>query len=250
MSTTVSRAIEVLRFVGERPRTLTEVAGLIEAHKSTALRLLQTLVAEGFVRQDATGRYEIGFGLISLAHRSLEQIDVRALARPHLEALVDQYGHTVHLAQLLDDGIRYVDKIEGRGPVAMGSRIGHVVELHTAGVAKAIMAFLDDPARRRLERGITFERFTDTTIVTPERLAEDLAVTRTRGWAEDDGEKEDFINCIAVPIFDGRGRVCAGLSMTALRAVASLDDLRRLAPMLRQVAATISRELGWTGEDA
>lgn len=244
MSQTVARAIEVLRFIGERPRTLGEVARVTGTHKSTALRLLQTLVAGGFARQDAASRYEIGFGLISLAHRSLNRLDLRAVARPRLQALVDDYGHTVHLAQRVDDGIRYIDKIDGRGPVAMGSRVAEPVELHTAAISKAILAFLDDGDRRRLEGSIAFERFTPTTIVTPERFDEELETTRARGWAEDDGEKEDYLVCVAAPVLDGRGDAIAGLSITALRAACPLDELRQAVPALREAAAAVSRDLG------
>jgi len=247
MAQTVSRAIELIRFIGAKPRTLTETAEHLEVHKSTALRLLQTLVKEGFARQDPNGSYKIGFGLISLASTSLDDLEVRTVAHPHLQALVDQYRHTVHLAQLDDDEIRYIDKIEGGGPVLMGSRVGLTVDLHTAGVAKAILAYADDDTRRRIEKKITFTRFTPTTIVTPSRFAEELELTRLRGWAEDDGEKEDYINCVALPIFDARGQICAGMSVTALKAVAPLVELRRNLPAFQDVAQSISRELGWSG---
>ncbi|WP_024287384.1 IclR family transcriptional regulator [Cellulomonas sp. KRMCY2] len=245
MSQTVSRAIEIIRFIAAKPRTLTEVTEHLEVHKSTALRLLQTLVEEGFARQEAGGRYKVGFGLISLASTSLDDLELRTVAHRHLQALVDQYGHTVHLAQLDGDEIRYIDKIEGGGPVSMGSRVGLAVDLHTAGVAKAILANLDDSTRQRLEKKITFTRFTPTTIIAPARLDEELALTRARGWAEDDGEKEDYINCVALPIFDSRGKVCGGMSVTALKAVAPLPELRRNLTAFKEVADVISRELGW-----
>jgi DNA-binding IclR family transcriptional regulator len=250
MSQTVIRAIEIIRFIATKPRTLTEVTELLEVHKSTALRLLQTLVKEGFARQDRAGLYRVGFGLISLASDSLDEIEVRSIAHPYLQSLVDQYGQTVHLAQLLDDEIRYVDKIEGKGPIAMGSRVGLAVDLHTAGVAKAILAFADQPTRHRLSKEITFQRFTSNTIVTPEKFESELSLIQTRGWAEDDGEKEEYINCVALPILDARGRVCAGMSVTALRAVVPLEELRKLIPALQDVARSISRELGWSGEAA
>ncbi len=248
MSHTVSRAIEILRFVGVRPRTLTEVTEHLEVHKSTALRLLQTLVEEGFARQDASGRYTVGFGLIALASTALDRLELRAVAHRHLRALVDQHGHTVHLAEHVGGEIRYVDKIEGDGPVLMASRVGLAVDLHTAGVAKAILAHLDEASRRRLERRITFTRFTPTTIVTPARFAEELELTRARGWAEDDGEKEDYLNCVALPIVDARGQVCGGMSVTALKAVAPLPELRRHLGAFKDVAAAISRDLGWPGQ--
>lgn len=248
MSQTVTRAIEIIRFIAAKPRTLTEVTELLDVHKSTALRLLQTLTAEGFARQDRDGLYHVGFGLISLASTSLDEIEVRTIAHPYLQSLVDQYGQTVHLAQLLDDEIRYIDKIEGTGAVAMGSRVGLTADLHTAGVAKVILAFLDEPTRRRLAREITFSRFTPNTIVTPGRLDADLTVTRSRGWAEDDGEKEEYINCVALPIFDAGGRICAGMSVTSLRAVMPLEELRLSIPAFQDVAQSISHELGWNGE--
>lgn len=248
MSQTVSRAIEILRLIGGRPRTLTEVTDHLAVHKSTALRLLQTLVEEGFARQEASGRYRVGFGLISLAGASLDDLELRTVAHPHLQALVDQYGFTVHLAQLDGDEIRYIDKLEGGGPVSMGSRVGLAVDLHTAGVAKAILANVDAAARHRLEKKITFTRFTPTTIVTPARLTGELELTRARGWAEDDGEKEDYINCLALPIFDSRGKVCGGMSVTALKAVAPLPELRRNLTAFKEVAAAISRDLGWRAQ--
>ncbi|MBU4556967.1 MAG: IclR family transcriptional regulator, partial [Actinobacteria bacterium] len=138
--------------------------------------------------------------------------------------------------------------IEGTGAIAMGSRVGLAANLHTAGVAKVILAFSDEPTRRRLERGITFERFTPNTIVAPAKLEEDLSVSRSRGWAEDDGEKEEYINCVALPIFDANGHLCAGMSVTSLRAVMPLEQLRRHVPDFKDVAQRISKELGWNGE--
>jgi DNA-binding IclR family transcriptional regulator len=249
MSQTVVRAIEIVRFIAAKPRSLIEVTEMLDVHKSTALRLLQTLVTEGFARQDRQGLYQVGFGLIALASTSLAEIEVRTIAHPHLQSLVDQYGQTVHLAQLIDDEVRYIDKIEGTGAIAMGSRVGLVADLHTSGVAKVILAFLDDATRRRLAKNILFTRFTANTIVTPARLDEELAIIRARGWAEDDGEKEEYINCVAVPILDASGRICAGMSVTSLRAVTSLEQLRVLVPAILDVSRAISRDLGWTGDN-
>jgi DNA-binding IclR family transcriptional regulator len=47
MSQTVGRAIDIIEFVAEKPRTLGAIALHEEVHKSTALRLLQTLEARG-----------------------------------------------------------------------------------------------------------------------------------------------------------------------------------------------------------
>ena len=101
MSQTVVRAIDILRFISATGRTLSEVATHLGVHKSTALRLLQTLGKEGFSRQLPNGAYVTGFGVIALGQRAIDQIDTRAIAHPYLARLSQESGHTVHLAQLV-----------------------------------------------------------------------------------------------------------------------------------------------------
>ena len=249
MSQTVERALDIVSFIAERPRTLGEVAELLGVHKSTALRLIQTLESRGFAHRSPDGRHVAGLALVALGQSALEQIDLRTIAHPVLRALSDRVGHTIHLAQRVGEEILYIDKVEGAGTVAMGSRVGRAADLHTAGVSKAILAFMNDAGRRSILKRAAFEQYTSTTILTMGALLSELDITRQRGWAEDDGEKEDYINCVALPIFDASGQVTAAMSVTALRAVAPLEDLRERVPEFRRVAVTISRELGWKGED-
>ncbi|MEK8170077.1 IclR family transcriptional regulator [Streptomyces sp. M19] len=220
MSQTVARAIDIIRFVSDRSRTLGEVAERLGVHKSTALRLLQTLEDSGFVRRLPEGGYGMGFELIALGQMALDQVEARSLAHPVLQRLSERYGHTVHLGELVGDRIVYVDKVDGRGSVAMGSRIGLPALTHTAGVAKIITAYQDEPTRARILDAATFESYTPTTITSRAALEREIERARENGWAEDNGEHEDYINCVALPVFDARGRVTHGISITALSAVA------------------------------
>ncbi|MEU7827477.1 IclR family transcriptional regulator [Nonomuraea sp. NPDC049129] len=249
MSQTVARAIDIIGFVSVRHRTLGEIAEHLGVHKSTALRLLQTLEEGGFVRRVPGGMYGMGFQLIALGQLALDQVEARSLAHPILNELSERYGHTVHLGELAGDQVVYVDKIDGRGSVAMGSRIGLPAQAHTAAVAKVILAYQDDRTRARVLEHAAFTRFTPTTITDAAAFEADLALTRERGWAEDDGEHEDYINCVALPLFDARGKVIHGISITALRAVAPLGQLRAHIDDFRQAAHEISKTLGWTGDD-
>lgn len=248
MSQTVERALHILKLISLAPRSLTEVAEYLGVHKSTALRLLQTLEKEDTVRQDSTGRYVLGFGIIPLAESAINQIDTRGIAHPYLDELAKEIGHTVHLGQLIDKRVIYVDKVDGAGTVAMGSRIGLPADLHTAAVAKIILAFSTENQAGQILETISFEPYTPTTVKSLGDFKSDLAKCRHRGWAEDNGEKEDYINCVALPIFDSSNRVSLGISVTALRAVAGLDVLRGMMPRLSLTAASISRELGWKGQ--
>lgn len=245
MAQSVQRAIDVLELVSLRPCTVSDVAGALGVHRTTALRLLQTLADGGLARRQEDGRYGVGYRLAGLAALALEQFDLRALARPHLEQLGDACSHTVHLAALEGGGIVYVDKVEPvRGP-RLSSQIGRPVCLHTAGVSKAILAHQSDSRLRELLAGCAFERYTSTTITSREAFLRELAATRDRGWSTDDGELEDYVTCLGAPVRDSMGGVTAAVSVTALRAGTDLAALQDLVPRLLDAAGAISKELGW-----
>lgn len=247
MSQTVDRALSIIEFFAEKPRALGEIAAHEGIHKSTALRILQTLEARRFARRDAEGRYTVGFRMVEVSQRAVDNLDIVAIAHPRLVALSRELGYTLHLAQLVATEVIYVDKIEGTGAVNMFSRIGGPSVLHTSGVGKAIVAHLEEPLLTHMIENLTLTRHTATTITSMVTFQRELALTRERGWAEDNGELEDAINCVAVPIRNSRGFVRNAISLTALRALAPLESLRKNVPRLQSEAGAISREYGWMG---
>lgn len=247
MSQTVQRAISIVEFIAEQARSLGEVATHLDVHKSSALRLLQTLEANGFARRTEDGRYVLGTRLVSLAQQSLDALDVRQAAGSRLRQTQRACGHTLHLAQLVGNEIIYVDKVEAESAVRIYSRIGRPVSLYASGVGKAILAFLEPQRVDELLSGVEFTPHTSTTFTTRESFDDELARIRARGWAVDDGEFENFVNCIAAPIRDTTGSVCAAVSITSLKVIAPLPELSKLVPLLLETASDISRELGYSG---
>ncbi|KAB1923289.1 IclR family transcriptional regulator [Micromonospora sp. ALFpr18c] len=245
MSQGVDRAMRVLELLAREPAQLGEVAADLGVHKSTALRLLQTLEAGGFARR-RDGGWTVGLRLIGLAQQALDSLDVRTVARPHLAALGRDCGHTIHLAQLVDDDLVYVDKIEARGQVRMYSRIGRTAPLHASGVGKVVLAYSPEPRLTRLVDGGELRAYTPGTICDPAALRAELATVAEQGWAADDGEFEPLITCVAAPVRQADWSVTAAVSVTAPTVVATLADLRRLLPRLRATTRQISHDLGWS----
>ncbi|HUX69478.1 MAG TPA: IclR family transcriptional regulator [Cellulomonadaceae bacterium] len=243
MAQTVSNAIEILEFVSARPRTPGEVALLLGVHRSTALRLLQTLTTGGLTRRRPDGRYGIGYRLVGLAQRAKDQFDLQAIAHPHLTTLTGISGFTTHLAALEGVDIVYIDKVEPSGSVRLYSEIGKPVPLHTASAAKAVLAGL--PRERTLEllEGWEYRKYTSTTITSKAALLAELDRAQKRGWAVDDGEFEDFVNCIAYPVRAESGDVIGAVSITALRVISDLATLESLVPDLIRTCEAISREV-------
>lgn len=248
MSQSIERAIEVLMQLGEGPQTPAEVARRLDVHRSTALRIMDVLLEQRLLRKLADGRYGIGPGVVSLAHRAQDQFNLAQLAHPRLMALGELHDQTVHLAELQHNAIIYIDKIEPQRSIRLTSRIGQAVCLHTASVAKSILAFLDRSTREALFDGYVFEKYTSTSIGTRQALERELRGVCERGWATDDGEREDYVTSIGAPIHDANGDVVAAVSVIELKAIHDLDAMQELMlePLL-ETAAAISRELGWEG---
>src|SRR3954463_13187965 len=91
----VDRALGLLDALAELPSgaRVSELAQRTGVNQSTVSRLLGTLMARGFVdRDDATARYRLGLRLVAYADAVLAGLDVRTIARPHLERLAADAG--------------------------------------------------------------------------------------------------------------------------------------------------------------
>ncbi|MEU9146175.1 IclR family transcriptional regulator [Streptomyces sp. NPDC048349] len=242
MSQSVERALAVLPLLAGGAAGLGEVADALGVHKSTALRLLRTLHARGFVYRQADGRYRLGAQLFALAAEAVENLDVREVAHPHLVALNKATGHTVHLALLQDDEVVYVDKVDSRYPVRMYSRIGRPVPLTVAAVAKLLVAGLPEGERRSLAARIDYPRYTARSTPDAAAFLRELDLVREQGWAADLGGHEESVNCLGAPVYGPDGRVVAALSVSAPGVVVTAEELMALLPLVRGTADAVSRD--------
>jgi len=243
MSQSVKRAAGIVESIAAQPKTVAQLAEEFGLHRSTMFRELQSLEEVGYARRRKDGTYALAFRLISLAQSALENLDLRHAAYDHVRRLHAAVGNTVHVAALMDNAIIYVDKAEDASGVRMYSRIGSPARPTCSGVGKAILAGLDTVGRDAVLAGVEWKRYTERTITTRDALDAELRVIVEQGWAADDGEFEDFVNCVAVPIHSSAGIVGA-LSLTAIRMVHDLEQLKLRIPLLQRTAEQIARELG------
>ena len=246
MSQTVERALRILIDLGTGPKSLEQTAGLLGVHKSTALRLLQTLEGQGFTRHDEQHRYRLGPRMFALAQQALDDLDVRRTAAPHLAALNQHHGHTVHLAAYIDGAVIYIDKYDSRHAVRMGSRVGATAPAHCTAVGKVLLARLPELRRRAAVDRIDFQARTANTITDPDLFLAELDRVAAQGYAQDRGENEDYINCLAAPIQDAAGTVLAAVSISVPEPIIGYQGLLTLLPDLLAVSAAASAEYGWT----
>jgi DNA-binding IclR family transcriptional regulator len=243
MSSTVHRATQIIELIAEGPRSTAQVAEHFQVHPSTIFRQLQTLERASFLIRYSDGTFAIGPRIIAIAQQALEKLDLRRIAHDAVRRLHEQTGHTLHLAQLIEGQVLYIDKVEDASGIRMYSRIGLPVRLNCTGVGKVVLAQLPPARRAELLADADWTRHTPATLG-PDELDRELDRIAERGWGVDDGEHEEFVNCLAAPIADSTGTVVGALSITSIRMVADLGALREHLDRLLDTTRTISAALG------
>lgn len=239
---TVGKALDLLDLVAEagRPCRFSELLARSPWPRATLHRLLQTLTSQRMLSYDAEAQtYAPGLRLVRLAHAAWAASSLAPIARPYIDALSAQTGQTIHLAQLDNGQVLYVDKRNAAEPVQMFSQAGKIGPGYCTGVGKAMLAHLPEAAREAAIGKQSFYRYTPQTLDGPEALRAELAQIRAAGVAFDREEHEPGIICVAVPILAG-GRVLGGLSITGTTRRTSLEALAELRPALRDCAGQIA----------
>src|SRR5256884_6111801 len=217
----VERAVAILRtFSSGAPElSVSELGRAVGLHKSTVHRLLGTLERTGFVVQDpGTKRYRLGLPLFELGSMVVNTLEVRRVARPHLEEIHRACGETVHLG-ILDEGeVVYIDKIESTRRVRMYSQVGRRAPAHCTGLRKGPPAHLPDASLADVIPPRRPRRFTSQTITSPQEVRDHCAFSPQPGYARDTGQHEELIQCAAAAIHDHTGKVVAAVSITSVAA--------------------------------
>ncbi|WP_171169479.1 IclR family transcriptional regulator [Streptomyces sp. I05A-00742] len=222
--------------------------GLSELATSSGLplptihRLMRTLVASGYVRQQPNRRYALGPRLIRLGESSARLLGT--WARPYLTRLVDETGETANMALLDGDEVVYVAQVPSRHSVRMFTEVGRRVLPHTTGVGKALLAQAPDDEVRAILGRTGMPAATEKTITAPEVFVDALARVRETGYAVDDNEQEIGVRCLAVPV--PGSPTAAAISISGPAGRVTEESTERIVPLLKQIAAELSAALAST----
>ena len=196
--------------------TLTELQQRSGLNRTMTFRIARTLRERGYVRYDPISRrYALSLRLFELGRAAAVQLDVVAVAQPHLDDLRLEFGETANLGVLEDGHAVYVAMAESsRRGLRMSSHVGGRDHLHSTSIGKAILAFLPGTAREELLAVLPRPRVTPRTIVDLDELRAELAMTRRKGFAVDNEENEIGARCVGVPILDGADQPLAAISLS------------------------------------
>jgi DNA-binding IclR family transcriptional regulator len=242
---TVGKALDVLDQVAAfgRPVRFGELLAESSYPKPTLYRFVQTLTNQGMLAYDSDANtYSLGVRLVRLAHAAWSVSSLAPVARPHIDRLSALVKETVHLAQLDNAQVLYIDKRNATKPIEMYSQAGKVGPAYCTGVGKVMLAHSDLQTRDAVIAQQSFHKFTDTTLINEDSLRAELADIRANGYGFDREEHEPGIICVAMPILNDHARVLGAISVTSSTQRTNLAGLEKLVPVLRDTTQSISRD--------
>jgi IclR family acetate operon transcriptional repressor len=242
----LSKAIRVLRRTAQEggPATLAELSASVKLPKPTVHRIAGLLEREGLLYKDpVTRRYSVGEAFHDLCLDAIRSASSHQHRQVILEQLSVKLGETINLGVLSGPAVVYIERVEAAWPLSIHFAPGSRVPLHCTANGKLLLAFAPPERREQLMGALVLEPRTRNTLTSLEALHRQLVEIRRRGYSEDDEEFLAGVCCLAVPVRDHRGRVVAGLAVSAPSARFPLDKARTYLADLRTCAERLSPHL-------
>jgi DNA-binding IclR family transcriptional regulator len=226
--------------------SLSELARRVQLPKSTAHTLVQTLAADGFLEREAhAGRYVLGPRMLRMRGRLPDQFELPRVARPMMEALVEEVGETAILGVRSGGSIMYVEQVEAPQYIRYAAALGEARPLYASSIGKLFIAAMSPAALEELMSESPPGRLTESTKTTPDEIVAESREIAALGYALNRGETIEGVMAVAAPIYRGsreQATLLAGLSVAgpADRVSRRLDQIR---PAVVQTAEQIGLAL-------
>ena len=240
----MERTFELLELMADAGGevALTQLAEQSALPLPTIHRIMRTLVAGGYVRQQPSRRYALGPRLIRLGETAGRTLG--AWATPYLAGLTQAIGETASLAVLDGDQVVYVAQVPSQHSMRIFTEVGRRVDVHSTAAGKAVLAHLPAAEVDQLLARAGMRQQAERTVVDRAGLHRELAAIRERGYAEDDGEQEVGVRSIAVSVPGAPAGTAISISGPAARM--SRVEVTDVVPLMRRVAGQLAKELAAT----
>ena len=219
---------------------IAELCKKIFLPKGTVHRLLGTLKNLGYIEQNPQNRkYYLTAKIFKLGTAVTDKIGLVQII-PYMKKLSQQFNETTNLAIMDRDEIIYLYSVSSDNTLKLDLRIGSNQPAYCAAVGKVLLAFLSEKELDGYLQRVKLKSYTPYTITSKEYLKRDLKLIREKGCSFANEEYMVGVSCVAVPIKDQQGKVCAGLSFSVPTVRMDKEKLPQLIDSLISTAKKIT----------
>ena len=241
----VKKAFEILKLISSKKEGLgiSEIARDLGMAKSTVHGMTSALEESGAVMRDPdTKRYTLGFTLFELGRVAYSQTDLKDLAKPVMEQLMEKTQASVFLGVLNWDHVTILDIVEPRTELKITSPIGTTIPLLAGAVGKVFLATMGENQALKFiqSRGLT--KYTPRSIADPDKYLREIRAAKEQGFATDDEEYILGVRAVAAPIA-WEGHPLSAIWVVGFKASIDEGKMKTLTELTREAARAIEKKI-------
>ena len=245
----MERGLKILEFFGESARriTLTEVALGCSINKAATQRFLHTFCKLGYLIRDNDKKYQLSSKILSLGFGFLNSSELKRICKSHIDILSSKINRNVSLGILDDYEVIYLYRAEVQRILKFDLYAGTRIPAHCCSMGKVLLASLNDGDLNEFLNSVTLKPITSETIISKNKLLDEISETRKRGYSVSDRELSMDLYSMAVPILDADQIVIAALNASIEICDKETVTINKVRRELVNSGAQISKEFGYRG---
>lgn len=243
----VLNTLRVIEEVAARqPVGVSELARVLEMPKTSVQRALQTLRTAGWLAptdDETTTRWALTSRALHVGQQAMRELSLRDAAIPVMRELRRRTEETIHLMVPEGRNVVLIERLDTPKLIRITLPLGSSAPIHASSNGKAVLASSrPDVVEDLIAEGLP--RYTDSTIVDPGSLREELEMIRKRGFATNTGEWRADIAAVAAAIMGDNGRPVGSLSISTPADRMPPEMRLPYGELVRDAAREISVALG------
>lgn len=243
-SQSLERGIHLLELLNESEQSkgTRELARDLGLSPAIVQRLINTLAEHDYIQQNPeTKRYRIGYRTLVYRAPLMRRDGLMVATRQELEEVARRLRVDCFLASLQGRQAVYMMCMAGGGPISVKSEPGETMPLHSTAIGKCLLAASSDEEARLLIGPGPLQAVTTKTITDPELLMQDVALTRTRGYAVVENENIDGIISVGTGLNAPHSSVKMAISLSFSPHFTKNVDLEEAVAVITAAARRIGR---------
>lgn len=217
---------------------VTELAERMGLAKSNVHNILATFACMGYLQRLPDGRYTLGLKMLEYAFTINQHL---GYPNAVYDILVDTAGKTdeiVYFGLPYGTDVLYLyvaHPVKRLGVLPYRDILGETAPFYCTGIGKAILAHLpEEEWEDRIPQQL--RRYQPNTPHSREAILDELRITRRRGYAIDNCERDPNVRCVGVPVYNSFGKLVAGISTSGPAMTMSDGKLVECAGILQNAA--------------
>ncbi len=241
-----ARGLEIIRlFSIETPGvTTSQAAERTHLSRAAVRRFLLTLEELGYVRSE-NDYFMPTPKVLELGYAYLSTWNLDQIVQPYLRRVTTTLNESCSLGVLDGTDVVYLARSEARRVVqSVVMTVGSRIPAGVSAMGRVLLSAQPDEVTLKAYRQISAEPGSARTVESGAALLGRIEAIRKQGWAFVNGEFEEGLLSIAVPITNADGQIVAAINVGGPSSRLTPKDMREVyLPVLRDAGQEISRTL-------